>query len=591
MQIAYVAIHHFRGINEAKVYFNGHSVIIGDNNAGKSTIFEAIDLVLGPDRLNRTPVVDEHDFYNGEYFYNGDEQDEIPKIEIEILVIDLEDSQISRFKNNLEFWNEKENSLLKEGEIGIIDKPNISPALRVKFIGSYNPDDDDFEGETFFCSPANEDVRLSKFSKRDKRECGFLYLRALRTGARALSMERGSLLDIILRIREIRPKMWEDILVQLRKTDVATDPSLGIKNILGNVQEALKEFVPSDWGAEPLLRVSDLTREHLRKTLTVFMSTGGNTYHAPFQHQGTGTINTMVLALLSMIAEAKKNVIFAMEEPEVAIPPYTQKRIIDSIRKKSTQAIFTSHSPFVLEEFRPEQIVLIERNEKGKVTSQAVYFPTTIKPKAYNVAFRLRFAEALLAKRVLLTEGATEATAYPAAGRRLNELAPSKFNSLEAMGVAVFDVMSESAIALYAEYFRKLGKMVFAVFDKQTDEAKDKIERWVNHPFESPYKGFETLMAEETSESIIRKFYEELINDGQWPTHLDKYKPEDNSSFDKYKEAIKKYLSYTKGARGAADLIGICEEIDDVPKTVRSVLKELWTILNPNVKDQKLNDF
>lgn len=579
MRIAYVTIHHFRGIEEAQIFFNGHSVIIGDNNAGKSTIFEAIDLVLGPDRLNRTPIIDEHDFYNGKYYYN--EESEKPQIEIEILVSDLEETQISRFKNNIEFWDENLNTLLKEGDIGETDKPHVSPALRVKFVGSYNSEDDDFEGETFFCSPEHDDGRLTKFSKSDKRECGFLYLRALRTGARALSMERGSLLDIILRLREIRPKMWEDVLAQLRETEVATDPTLGIKNILENIQGALKEFVPTDWGSEPHLKVSDLTREHLRKTLTIFMSTGEHTYHAPFQHQGTGTINTMVLALLSMIAETKKNVIFAMEEPEIAIPPYTQKRIVDSIRKKSTQAIFTSHSPFVLEEFRPEQIILIQRNKEGKITSQSVFFPENIKPKAYNSEFRLRFAEALLAKRILLTEGVTEATAYPAAGRRLNELAPSKYNSLEAMGLAVFNVMSETAIALYAKYFKKLGKIVFAVFDKQSEESNDEIVKWVDHPFESSYKGFEDLMTEETNEQVLKQFYLDLLEAKQWPTHLDKFKPEIGASIDKYKLAVKRYLKHSKGASGAADLIGLCKKAGEIPKTIRIILKDIRNILTP----------
>ncbi len=81
------------------------------------------------------------------------------------------------------------------------------------------------------------------------------------------------------------------------------------------------------------MRVSDLTRDMLRRTLTVFMGTGatrsdGSIYAAPYQHQGTGTINTLVLALLSIIAELKQSVIFAMEEPEIALPPHTQKRII-----------------------------------------------------------------------------------------------------------------------------------------------------------------------------------------------------------------------------------------------------------------------
>jgi putative ATP-dependent endonuclease of OLD family len=41
--------------------------LVGDNNVGKSTILEAIDLTLRPDRLSRMPVIDEHDFYAGEY--------------------------------------------------------------------------------------------------------------------------------------------------------------------------------------------------------------------------------------------------------------------------------------------------------------------------------------------------------------------------------------------------------------------------------------------------------------------------------------------------------------------------------------------
>ncbi len=42
-------------------------MLIGDNNTGKTTVLEALDLALGPDRLNRRPPVDEHDFYQGRY--------------------------------------------------------------------------------------------------------------------------------------------------------------------------------------------------------------------------------------------------------------------------------------------------------------------------------------------------------------------------------------------------------------------------------------------------------------------------------------------------------------------------------------------
>lgn len=67
------------------------------------------------------------------------------------------------------------------------------------------------------------------FKTSDKRLCGFLYLRTLRTGSRALSLVRGSLLDIILRLQEDKSfKIWEDVLEQLRVLPVAEKPELGI---------------------------------------------------------------------------------------------------------------------------------------------------------------------------------------------------------------------------------------------------------------------------------------------------------------------------------------------------------------------------
>jgi putative ATP-dependent endonuclease of the OLD family len=137
-------------------------------------------------------------------------------------------------------------------------------------------------------------------------------------------------------------------------------------------------------------------------------------------------------------------VIFAMEEPEIAIPPSTQKRIVDGVRNKSSQAIFTSHSPYVLEEFRPDQILVLRRDAQGRLTAAPLTFPPHIKPKAYSSEFRLRFAEALLARRVLIAEGETETAAYPAAARRLAELDPQNYASLEALGIAVFNARTDN---------------------------------------------------------------------------------------------------------------------------------------------------
>jgi len=81
--------------------------------------------------------------------------------------------------------------------------------LRITFIGKYDEDEDDFVGETYYTRSLTEAAKPEVFTKKNKQLCGFLYLRSLRTGSQALSLEHGSLLDIILRLKEIRPQMWE----------------------------------------------------------------------------------------------------------------------------------------------------------------------------------------------------------------------------------------------------------------------------------------------------------------------------------------------------------------------------------------------
>ncbi len=450
MQITALKVQNFRGVKKAEVFFPKHCVLIGDNNSGKTTVFEAVDLVLGPHRLSRQPPIDEHDFFQGKYTNSittpqepEDHHDpldnmgadsevstgenmlgEAPRICIDVIITDLSDEQKAHFNDYIEFWDNESKNFYDEPNPAGVDSASISEALRVSFIGFYDPEEDDFEGNTYFTRSITERDNPQKFSRKDKRICGFLYLRSLRTGSRALSLERGSLLDIILRLKELRPQMWETTLDKLASHLVASDPALGISGVLESINTALKKYVPKEWGVEPHLKVSNLTREHLRKVITAFIATGDGDHAAPFYRQGTGTINMLVLAMLSQIAEDKRNVIFAMEEPETAIPPYAQKRIVHEIRKLSSQTLFSSHSPYVLEEFSLEETIVLSRSKCGDLAQSPINLPDSVKPKRYRQEFRTRFCEGLLARRIMIAEGATEAAALPAVCRRLAELNP-----------------------------------------------------------------------------------------------------------------------------------------------------------------------
>ena len=62
MRVRRLSIKNFRDAAEGTIDFLGHTLLVGGNNSGKSTVCEALDLFLGPERLYRRPIVDEHDF-------------------------------------------------------------------------------------------------------------------------------------------------------------------------------------------------------------------------------------------------------------------------------------------------------------------------------------------------------------------------------------------------------------------------------------------------------------------------------------------------------------------------------------------------
>lgn len=275
----------------------------------------------------------------------------------------------------------------------------------------------------------------------------------------------------------------------------------------------------------------------------------------------------LVLAMLSQIAEGKQNVIFAMEEPETAIPPYAQKRIVHEVRSLASQTLFTSHSPYVLEEFSIEETIILGRDANGVLGQNPINLPDSVKLKRYRQEFRTRFCEGLLARRVLIAEGATESSAFPVAARRLAELNPNTYSSLEALGICTVDAGSQSNIPGMAKLYKELGKRTFAICDKQDDANKALIEAQVDLLLMHGEKGFEDLVLKGTTEAALKRFAN-LID---WPPHLKtKYPDPEQQAV----AALGEYFSSNKANWGIADFLAQCSEAE-IPQWLRDACVNL----------------
>ena len=579
MRIRRLRLKNFRSVAEGEVLFPGHTVIIGGNSVGKSTMCEALDLLLGPDRLIRSSPINEHDFFERRYL--DEDGDPIP-IEMEVVLTDLAPEVQVKFRNNQEYWNRATSSLLDENASAEdVDNDDVVPALRIKFEGRYELEEDEFIAETYFASPPPDDAsRRSRVSRAAKRMFGFIYLRALRTGARALSLERGSLLDIILRLKDDdRSAMWEQTMRAMEDLDPAIDEIPQLREILDEIDARVRRFVGLSENERTFrLYPTALTRESLRRSITLFGSSERSNTPVPYWRLGSGVVNSMVFSLLTFIAELKSSVIFAMEEPELAIPPHTQRRIVQFLQSRMNQSILTTHSPFVLEQYQSNSVLLLERSLDGVVAGRQIEV-TGIKAKTYKGNLRRVLAEAMLGNGVLCVEGMSDGEAISSASWVIEEdTEPGEYTPLDLSGVTIVHCEGDGGILRYGEFFRGLGLRAYALFDKQRNDAiREAIPDLFDAAWELEQTGIEYLLADETAIDVIRSFLEAAEQWDDYPSNSQipaLYTYDADSGDEEVRKLCRRVLRARKGSGYAQRLVEFCSR-EDLPEVIVEALEQI----------------
>jgi putative ATP-dependent endonuclease of OLD family len=100
--------------------------------------------------------------------------------------------------------------------------------------------------------------------------------------------------------------------------------------------------------------------------------------------------------------------------------------------------------------------------------------------------------------------------------RRLSELKPDLYRSLESLGICTIDAGGDGSISDLAKLYRSLGKRTFAFCDKQTDAKKQLIESHVDCLLMHGEHGLEDLVLKNTTQAAMERFALRIT----WPPHI-----------------------------------------------------------------------
>ena len=584
VQVSQIEVSNFRGIRSGVVNLRGNALLVGGNGVGKSTVCEALDLVLGPERMFRRPVVDEYDFYGAKYRPDSDGQ--LPLIRIDVVIIQLSEEAQRRFRANLQKWD-TENWRFVEPSVDGATLDDGQWCLPVTFLGRFNPAEDDFDGGTFFRFPENEfralgilgdelGVGLIRFTREDKRFCKFLYLRAIRTGNRALGFGRGSLVDTIVRLESDDSSSLLDVVISELDAMSLAESNDGLRHIRAQLRERIGKFLPLSLNSEPIdVKASELTREHVREVIRLFLAPQPGSHLLPFSRLSTGNLNILVFALLTYIADlsGQDNVIFAMEEPEIALPPHTQRRMVDFVTSHMGQAIVTSHSPYIIEKFEPSEIVALLRTADGLLSANAVVFPTDFKMKRYRSNSR-QFAEAVLARGVIVVEGASEVVVLSMAADFLSNDPSLNYEHPDISGITFFDAQGDSSVPLYAPLFSAMRKAVFGFHDLPKvafTAAQESNATAFDVYCATSYRGIEDLLSSELPIDVLDRFLvQNFARPGNSHSEVNLAELDENARREMTSEFLQRHKGSSDGL--TANLMSECTTTSDLPVTVVNFL-------------------
>ena len=401
-----IRVHGFRGLDNIEIDFEPTSVLVGTNNAGKTTLLKALQLALS----NSFQITDDDFFFSDVINRN--------KIIVDLLFISVDGDgiQIAEFEDN---WA----TVFTENRINFDSNGNQILAFRTiieenlirktftkkqfvidEWVGFQNDDEYWYQ----------KDYTNSLSFYFD--EIPFFYLDANRDILEDLKSKTSFLGRILSSIdyNDGDKELIEELIKELNKETI--DRS----DVLVNLHGILEELDTAMDNPNNTVDITPFTKKlrDLNKGIKINYSQFSMEYHGMGTRSWSSLLILKAFILQNMKLAHESQVayypIIAIEEPESHLHPNAQKKLYSQINNIVGQKIIATHSSYIAGSAKLKEIRSIVKNSAstliGKI-NETDLSPEEIR-KIHRQVINTR-GELYFSKVIILCEGETEEQALP----------------------------------------------------------------------------------------------------------------------------------------------------------------------------------